>query len=103
MAALHLAGVNISWNRSHRLFENSLRLLDLPMYVWNNKNYWLQHNGDCCLTKEISFYENEKQADGTDAGQKKLTTSAVQISDFDGAANHGGDFSWRHWYSSHAV
>lgn len=80
MAALHLAGVDISWNEFHRPFENRLRLLDLPTYVWNNKNYWLQYNGDWCLTKGNSFYENEKQADRTNTAQKKLTASAIRTS-----------------------
>ncbi|KUJ11670.1 putative polyketide synthase [Mollisia scopiformis] len=60
MAALHLAGVEVSWNEFHRPFEKSLRLLDLPTYAWNDKTYWLQYNGDWCLTKGNTFYDTKK-------------------------------------------
>ena len=59
MAVLHLAGVEVSWNEFHRPFESRLRLLDLPTYAWNDKNYWLQYTGDWCLTKGNNFYKTE--------------------------------------------
>ncbi|KXS96182.1 hypothetical protein AC578_2670 [Pseudocercospora eumusae] len=62
MAALHLAGVALSWNEFHRPFESSLRLLDLPTYAFTEKNHWLQYNGDWCLTKGNTFYTAEKEA-----------------------------------------
>jgi monodictyphenone polyketide synthase len=80
MAALHLAGIDISWNEFHQPFESRLRLLDLPTYAWNNKNYWLQYNGDWCLTKGNTFYANEKPTNGPDVAQKKLAASAVRTS-----------------------
>ena len=78
MAALHLAGVEISWNEFHRPFESKLRLLDLPTYAWNDKNYWLQYNGDWCLTKGNSFYETDKE--GARAKKKALLTRETQTS-----------------------
>ena len=51
MSALHCAGVGIDWNEFNLPFEKSLRLLKLPTYAWNNKNYWIQYNGDWNLTK----------------------------------------------------
>ena len=51
MSALHCAGVEIDWNDFNLPFEKSLRLLNLPTYAWNNKNYWIQYNGDWNLTK----------------------------------------------------
>ena len=51
MSALHCAGVEIDWNEFNLPFEKSLRLLDIPTYAWNNKNYWIQYNGDWNLTK----------------------------------------------------
>ena len=62
MAALHLAGFGVGWNEFHRPFEKRLRLLDLPTYAWNDKNYWVQYNGDWCLTKGNTFYDAEKEA-----------------------------------------
>ncbi|KAF2723085.1 putative polyketide synthase [Polychaeton citri CBS 116435] len=81
MAALHLAGVAVGWNEFHRPFEDSLRLLDLPTYAWNNKNYWLTYKGDWCLTKGNSFYGAEKEASGTKVVSKiasEIQTSTVQ-------------------------
>lgn len=62
MAALHLAGVGVDWNEFHRPFESRLHLLDLPTYSWNDKKYWLQYNGNWCLTKGNTFYEVEREA-----------------------------------------
>ncbi|EDU45231.1 Polyketide synthase modules [Pyrenophora tritici-repentis] len=61
-AALHLAGVNIDWNELHRPFTGQVRLLELPTYAWDEKNYWMQYNGDWCLTKGNTFYEKKQKA-----------------------------------------
>ncbi|KXT14292.1 hypothetical protein AC579_8422 [Pseudocercospora musae] len=82
MAALHLAGVALSWNEFHRPFESSLRLLDLPTYAFTEKNHWLQYNGDWCLTKGNTFYTAEKEAARAAEAQPSvgsdLQTSTVQ-------------------------
>ena len=80
MAALHLAGVGVSWNEFHRPFESRLRLLDLPTYAWNDKNYWLQYNGDWCLTKGNTFYEAEKEAARAKTAPKTSLASEIQTS-----------------------
>lgn len=51
LSTLHNAGVVIDWNEYHRDFTRSLRLLDLPSYSFDDKNYWIQYEGDWCLTK----------------------------------------------------
>lgn len=61
LASLHCAGVKIDWNAFHGPFEKSLRLLDLPTYAWNDKNYWIQYKGDWALTKGNTFYDEEKR------------------------------------------
>lgn len=78
MAALHLAGVEVGWNEFHRPFERRLRLLDLPTYAWNEKNYWLQYTGDWCLTKGNTFYNAEKEAAQAKMAPKVLPASEVQ-------------------------
>ncbi|KAK4990348.1 hypothetical protein LTR66_006820 [Elasticomyces elasticus] len=60
LALLECHGVQCSWNEFHRPFEGALRLLDLPTYAWNDKNYWIQYNGDWALTKGNTFYDAEK-------------------------------------------
>lgn len=51
LSSLYEAGLNIDWNEYHRSFESALRLVRLPTYAWNNKNYWIQYRGDWNLTK----------------------------------------------------
>nr|WAU16864.1 BTG4 [Cercospora sp. JNU001] len=82
LAAMHLAGVTIDWNEFHRPFEREdrLRLLNLPTYAWNEKNYWLQYNGDWCLTKGNDFYATSKPAalDQQSGNVSSFRTSLVQ-------------------------
>lgn len=61
-ATLHTTGVSLDWNEFQRPFEKGLRLLDLPTYAWNDKNHWIQYNGDWALTKGNTFYDAEKVA-----------------------------------------
>lgn len=90
MAALHAAGVKIDWNEFHRPFESRVRLLDLPAYSWSEKNYWLQYNGDWCLTKGNNFYATEKALVNAETlPRSEIQTSTVQQiieQSFDGAA-----------------
>ncbi|TVY39235.1 Atrochrysone carboxylic acid synthase [Lachnellula occidentalis] len=83
LGIIHCAGVEVVWNEFHRPFEASLRLLDLPTYAWNDKNYWLQYNGDWALTKGNTFYDAEKaqkaiQAHPPTVLHSNMRTSTVQ-------------------------
>lgn len=76
---LYLAGADLDWNEFHRPFEGALRLLsDLPVYHWNNKNFWMQYNGDWCLTKGNDFYANKKEQAVAVTPKSSLSTSSVQ-------------------------
>ncbi|KAJ9605946.1 Non-reducing polyketide synthase PKS8-1 [Cladophialophora chaetospira] len=77
MAVLHLAGVTIDWNEFHHPFETRLRLLDLPTYSWNEKNFWLQYNGDWCLTKGNNFYQVENKAETERTSQRPQVISEI--------------------------
>ena len=74
LCTLHTAGLNIDWNEYHRDFSDSVRLLDLPSYAFDDKNYWIQYTGDWCLTKgrtptgTVSLIEDSKP---------KLSTTTV--------------------------
>ncbi|RMJ14368.1 hypothetical protein CDV36_005974 [Fusarium kuroshium] len=48
---LHLSGISIDWNEYHRGFEKFNRVLELPRYSWDLKNYWIMYRNDFCLTK----------------------------------------------------
>lgn len=50
-ATLHGLGVDVNWSEYHRDFTGALRLLHLPPYSWDCKNYWLEYKGDWCLSK----------------------------------------------------
>lgn len=76
MCALHCAGVDIDWHEFHRPFERALRLLDLPTYKWNDKNYWIQYNGDWMITKDKMSSGDDKKAAPMLAGAG--LTSSVQ-------------------------
>ncbi|EUC41199.1 hypothetical protein COCMIDRAFT_9064 [Bipolaris oryzae ATCC 44560] len=83
LSTLYCAGVNLDWNEFHRPHQESVRLLDLPTYAWNDKNHWLMYNGNWNLTKGNTYYDAEKAAQG-DAGTAPMgmnsgfITSTVQ-------------------------
>jgi monodictyphenone polyketide synthase len=51
LCELHCVGVEINWKEFHRPYEKALRLLDLPTYAWDDRNYWIPYKGDWTLTK----------------------------------------------------
>ncbi|SPQ22247.1 190496d0-b581-4049-948e-f857bac8ae96 [Thermothielavioides terrestris] len=72
VATLHCEGVKIDFNEYHRDFQDSVRLLDLPSYAFDESNHWLQYTGDWCLTKH-------RVRDAANAlHTRKLSTTSVQ-------------------------
>ncbi|KAB8659338.1 hypothetical protein FH972_026227 [Carpinus fangiana] len=51
MCTLHLAGVHINFDEYHRQFNDAHELLVLPVYRFDNKNYWLTYHNNWTLTK----------------------------------------------------
>ena len=51
LCELHCAGIEIDWREYHRPFEGALKILDLPSYAWNNKNFWIPYLGDWAMIK----------------------------------------------------
>ena len=90
LGALHGAGIAISWSEFHRPFERGMRLLDIPTYAWNDKDYWIQYNGNWALTKGNMFYDtNASIKPPTIVQQSDLRTSTVHRvveESFDGSA-----------------
>ncbi|OLN97029.1 Conidial yellow pigment biosynthesis polyketide synthase 1 [Colletotrichum chlorophyti] len=78
LTALHSAGLEVHWKEFYRPFESKLRLLDLPTYSWNNKNYWIQYDGDWALMKGNTFYEGPKQTKAALSLVSFFQTSLVQ-------------------------
>ena len=54
IANAYNSGAGILWTEYHRDFQSALRLLELPSYAFDLKNYWIQHEGDWSLTKGIT-------------------------------------------------
>ncbi|PKS07657.1 hypothetical protein jhhlp_006263 [Lomentospora prolificans] len=74
LCTLHSAGMNIDWSAYHRDFDTSVRLLDLPAYSFDAKNYWIQYTGDWCLTKNRV---GTKPSSPLEPPKPKISTSAV--------------------------
>ena len=51
MANAYNNGVKLNWVDYHRDFQSALRLLELPSYAFDLKDYWIQHVGDWSLRK----------------------------------------------------
>ncbi|KAI1481114.1 polyketide synthase [Daldinia eschscholtzii] len=75
LCTFHSAGLNIDWNEYHRDFDASVRLLDLPAYSFDLKNYWLQYTGDWSLTKNRGALAAPK---AIEASKPKVSTTTVQ-------------------------
>ncbi|KAJ2893280.1 putative polyketide synthase protein [Zalerion maritima] len=74
LCTFHTAGLNMDWNEFHRDFDGSVRLLDLPTYSFEDKNYWLQYEGDWCLTKNRIASAARK---AIEPAKPKLSTASV--------------------------
>ncbi|OAQ69673.2 polyketide synthase [Pochonia chlamydosporia 170] len=51
LQSLYLVGFDIAWNEYHRHFPSSQRVIELPRYAWDLKNYWIKYRNDFCLAK----------------------------------------------------
>ncbi|KAL9943253.1 Type I Iterative Polyketide synthase (PKS) [Verticillium nonalfalfae] len=76
LCTLHTAGLSLDWNEYHRDFSESTRLLNLPSYSFDEKNYWLQYSGDWCLTKNRGSAPAKAPA-LLEAPKPKLSTTSV--------------------------
>jgi naphtho-gamma-pyrone polyketide synthase len=70
---LHSQGLIIDWEEVHREYEMSHRVLHLPSYRFENKNYWLNYNNNWCLTKGQVIESQPRKRRG-----HHLLTSSVQ-------------------------
>ncbi|KAJ5573557.1 Type I Iterative PKS [Penicillium hispanicum] len=76
LAALHSDGIPIDWNAYFQPYEKAHRLLSLPRYSWNEKNYWIQYVGTWTLDKA---YPERSRTGGIPSTQgSALRTSSVQ-------------------------
>ncbi|CAK7562716.1 MAG: Type I Iterative PKS [Sporothrix epigloea] len=78
LCTLHTVGLNIDWNEMHKDFAASTRLLDLPSYAFDNKNYWLQYEGDWSLTKNRAAKSQSGNGIEATPAKPRLSTTSVQ-------------------------
>ncbi|KAI0434278.1 polyketide synthase [Xylaria sp. FL1042] len=78
LCTLHSAGLNLDWNEYHRDFDNIVRLLDLPAYSFDLKDYWLQYTGDWCITKNRGSATSPSAKAIEAPAKPKLSTTSVQ-------------------------
>lgn len=48
---LHQSGLDVDWQFYHRDFEAGQRLLNLPLYAWDQQEYWIPYESDWLLNK----------------------------------------------------
>ncbi|OQE35476.1 hypothetical protein PENCOP_c013G03618 [Penicillium coprophilum] len=51
LSALYLAGIELGWKEYHQDFTAGHRVLPLPSYKWDLKNYWIPYTNNFCLLK----------------------------------------------------
>ncbi len=49
LSALYADGFNINWTEYHRSFASCHKVLELPSYGWDLKEYTIPYEGDWCL------------------------------------------------------
>ncbi|GAM39989.1 hypothetical protein TCE0_034f11986 [Talaromyces pinophilus] len=76
LSALHSFGFDITWKEYHRDFESGQRLLHLPSYAFDEKNYWIEYKNDWLLQKGKDVVEN-KQASRIPYGPATTTVQTL--------------------------
>ncbi|KAI4159137.1 MAG: hypothetical protein LQ342_006841 [Letrouitia transgressa] len=72
VTSLYANGLDIKWCEYHRDFKAALKVLHLPAYSWDLKEYWIPYVGDWCLRRgEILPGGYEPQAAVTEAEPAK--------------------------------
>ena len=81
LEGLHLRGVEVNWSEYHRDFPASQKVLPLPSYSWDLKNYWIQYRNNFCLTKgeDPPLTELAVTAESTDPKAACLSSSVHQV------------------------
>lgn len=74
-STLYLAGHNINWKEYHQDLSPSHRVLQLPAYNWDLKNYWIPYRNNFCLAKGAASTPAAEVAPSSTF----LTTSAQKI------------------------
>ena len=72
LSSLYNWGAEVDWQEFHS-DSRGLRLLDLPKYGWNNKDYWIPYENDWLLNKDGAA-SNTKNSAPISLGGPETTT-----------------------------
>ena len=72
LASIFSGGLDVNWVAYHSPFESSKRVIPLPDYGWDLKEYYIPYRGDWCL------HRHDTKCECADAG-KEVHTSAYQM------------------------
>jgi iterative type I PKS product template protein len=78
MSALYTAGVQLNWTAFHKESE-TLSVLNIPTYGFDEKVYWLQYTGDWTLTKNTPAAAPAKAIAEAPKPRSQLTSSVQYI------------------------
>ncbi|KAH8691644.1 polyketide synthase [Talaromyces proteolyticus] len=86
LQTLFSRGLEIDWKEYHRDFDSSQKVIDLPCYSWELKEYWIQYRNDWSLHKgELpkndsslpSYTAPLKEAQETPTPSSKLESTTI--------------------------
>lgn len=81
ISALHSLGFDITWKEYHRDFESGQRLLHIPSYAFDEKNYWIDYDNDWLLFKGKDVVDN-KEAPRIRSGPATTTVQNLITEEF---------------------
>lgn len=73
--SLYLAGMDIGWNEYQRELPGEKKVLELPHYSWDLKNYWIDYKNDFCVNLAAG---GEKSDSRDDIARHKYISSVAQ-------------------------
>ncbi|KAF2149698.1 polyketide synthase [Myriangium duriaei CBS 260.36] len=82
---MYSAGVDLQWSELHADEPSAQKVLKLPNYGWDLKDYWMQYTGDWSLRKGMSVADtiaafatiNEDAKDVTEKPRPRLDSTTV--------------------------
>ncbi|KAJ5737573.1 polyketide synthase [Penicillium malachiteum] len=83
LAVLHNDGLSVNWNAYFKPYEQSHRLLRLPTYSWNMKNYWIQYVGTWTLEKAYPQKTRTQSTAPTDSSFKSSSIHCILSEEID--------------------
>ncbi|KAJ6445401.1 Protein phosphatase 2C [Purpureocillium lavendulum] len=78
LTSLYECGLSINWSEYHSGFRSSVRVIRLPAYQWELKEFWIQYRHDWCLTKGDPPALPQPSISAVAEEPEKIFTASVQ-------------------------